>query len=113
MNEPSSQAGRGLWAVWFVIAALLAQVAVPAYLGRRVAEVQTRITEVLEVAGGLSSRMTVLKSRQMGRVEAFALSGDSLLRDQYLADVAEEDALFAHLSALAEDLDLDVRERLA
>jgi PAS domain S-box-containing protein len=113
VNERSSQAGRGLWAVWFVAAALIALVAVPAYLGRRVAEVQTRITEVLEVAGGLSSRLTLLKSQQMGRFEVYALTGDRSYRDPYAAGIAEEDTLFAQLTALAEDLDFDVRTRLA
>lgn len=113
MNEEVSRPGRGLWALWFVIAALIALVAVPAYLGQRVSEVQTRITDVLEVAGSLSSRMTLLKAQQMARFETFALTGDSSHRAPYAAGVAEEDSLFAHLSALAQDLDFDVRERLA
>jgi PAS domain S-box-containing protein len=108
-----SRQGRGLWAVWFVIAALLALVAVPAYLGRRVAEVQTRITDVLDAAGSLSSRMTLLKAQQLARFETFVLTGDRVYRDQYIATRAEEDSLFADLGVLARDLDFGVREGLA
>lgn len=112
MNERSSHAGRGLWAVWFVVASLIALVAVPAYLGRRVAEQQSRIIDVLEVAGGLSSRLTLLKSQQMGSFEVFALTGDPTYRDRYVAGIAEEDTLFAQLTALAQNLDFDIQQRL-
>jgi len=99
--------------VWFVAAALIALVLLPAGYGRRVTEVQTRITEVLEVAGSLSSRMTLLKQQQMARFETFVLTGDTSYRAPYSAGIAEEDSLFANLSALASDLDVDVREGLA
>jgi PAS domain S-box-containing protein len=113
MSETNGRPGRGLWAVWFVVAALVALVAVPAYLGQRVADVQTRITEVLDVAGSLSSRMTLLKAQQMSRFETFAITGDRSLGAPYSAGRAEEDTLFVRLSDLAEDLDFDVRVRLA
>jgi len=98
--------------VWFVVASLIALVAVPAYLGRRVAEQQSRIIDVLEVAGGLSSRLTLLKSQQMGSFEVFALTGDPTYRDRYVAGIAEEDTLFAQLTALAQNLDFDIQQRL-
>lgn len=113
MSSRVSRQGRGLWAVWFVVAALLALVAVPALLGRRVAEVQSRITDVLDTAGSLSSRMTLLKAQQLARFETFVLTGDRSYRDQYVATIAEEDSLFADLSELARDLDFEVREGLA
>ena len=104
---------RGLWALWFVAAALVALVAVPAYFGKRAADVQTRITDVLEQAGAVSSRLSLLKQRQMGRFEMFTVTGDRTFRDQYVAAIAEEDALFERLTTLASDLDFRVRERLA
>lgn len=104
---------RGLWALWFVVAALIALVAVPAYFGQRVSEMQTRITDVLEEAGSLSSRASLLKARQMARLEGFLLTGDRSFREPYIAAIAEEDSLFASLGILARDLDFDVRERLA
>jgi PAS domain S-box-containing protein len=104
---------RGLWALWFVVAALIALVAVPAYLGQRVAEVQARISNVLEEAGSLSSRLSLLKQRQMGRYEMFLVTGDRSYRAPYIAAIAEEDSLFARLGTLANELDFNVRERLA
>lgn len=113
MSAPERQSPRGLWAVWFVIAALVALAAVPAYLGGRVGDMQARITDVLEVASSLSSRMELLKAQQMTRFEMFALTGDRAYQGEYVEVIAEEDSLFAHLAVLARDLDFDVREQLA
>jgi PAS domain S-box-containing protein len=113
MSADVREPARGLWALWFVAAALIALVAVPAYLGQRAAEVQTRITDVLEEAGSLSSRLSLLKARQMGRFEMFAVTGDRAYREPYIAAIAEEDSLYARLTTLARELDFDVRERLA
>jgi PAS domain S-box-containing protein len=104
---------RGLWALWFVAAALVALAVVPAYYGRRVAHLQARVTDVLQESSSLSARLSLEKARQMARFEAFLLTGDRTLRGPYVAAIAEEDALFARLSELARDLDFDVRERLA
>jgi len=113
MSDPIRRPGRGLWAVWFVAAALIALVALPAVVERRVSGVQARITDVLEVAGSLSSRMTLLKAQQMARFETFVLTGDPSYRAPYVAGISQEDSLFAHLATLASDLDVDVREELA
>src|SRR5688572_32457142 len=113
MSARESQPARGLWALWFVIAALIALAAVPAYLGRRVAEAQTRITDVLGAAGSLSSRIELLKAQQMANFETFLLTGDAAHREEYIADIAQEDSVFVTLSQLASDLDFDVREGLA
>ncbi|HUF76751.1 MAG TPA: hypothetical protein VMM35_10765, partial [Longimicrobiales bacterium] len=112
MSADVNGPARGLWALWFVAAALVALVAVPAYFGERVAEVQTRITDVLEEAASLSSRLSLLKQRQMGRFEMYMVTGDRTFRDQYVTAIAEEDAIFDRLSTLASDLDFRVRERL-
>ncbi|HUP50919.1 MAG TPA: ATP-binding protein [Longimicrobiales bacterium] len=113
MSAEVRRPARGLLALGFVVVALVALVAVPAYLGRRAAEVQTRITDVLYEAGSLSSRLSLLKARQMGRFEMFAVTGDRAFREPYIAAIAEEDAVFARLTTLAGDLDFNVRERLA
>jgi len=104
---------RGLLALGFVAAALVALVAVPAYFGGRVAEVQTRITDVLEEAGSLSSRLSLLKQRQLGRFELFLLTGEREFREEYVAAIAEEDSIFDRLRTLAAEMDFSVRERLA
>ncbi|MGE0161116.1 MAG: ATP-binding protein [Gemmatimonadales bacterium] len=113
MSADVREPARGLWALWFVAAALVALAAVPAYYGRRVAELQSRITDVLQEAAGLSSRLSLAKAGQMARFQAFVLTGDRSFREPYIAAIAEEDSLFASLSVLARDLDFDVRERLA
>ena len=113
MSAQVRRPARGLLALGFVVVALVALVAVPAYLGERAAEVQERITDVLEEAGSLSSRLSLLKARQMGRFEMFAVTGDRAFREPYIAAIAEEDSVFARLTTLARDLDFNVRERLA
>jgi PAS domain S-box-containing protein len=112
MSAPKGSKVRGLWALWFVIAALIALVVVPAYLGQRVEEAETRITDVLIVAGSLSSQMEVLKAQQRSYFEAYALSGDRSNLALYREGKAQEDSLFAQLRVLAQDLDLDVRRDL-
>jgi hypothetical protein len=102
-----------LWALWFVIAALIALVVVPTYLGQRVEDAETRITDVLIVAGSLSSQMEVLKAQQRSYFEAYALGGDRSNLAAYREGKAQEDSLFAQLNVLSQDLDVDVRRDLA
>ena len=105
---------RGLWALGFVAVSLVALVAVPAYYGKQVAEVQSRIADVLEPAARHSSNLSLLKSRQMARMEGFLLTGDrATFREPYIAAIAEEDSVFRSLSVLARDLDVEVFERVA
>jgi len=108
-GEPTA---RGLWALWFVAVSLVALVAVPAYFGARAGEVQERIG-LLEESGGLGSRLSLLKARQMARFESFLFTGDRSFRDPYVASIAEEDSVFERLTILARDLDFVVQERLA
>ena len=102
---------RGAWALWFVAVSLGALVAVPAYFGARASEVQERIG-LLEEAGGLGSRLSLVKARQMARFESF-LAGDRSSRVPYVAAIAEEDSVFARLAVLARDLDFVVQQRLS
>jgi PAS domain S-box-containing protein len=109
-----SQPARGLWALWFIVASLAALAAVPWYIGRRVVEVQDEITTVLEPAANLSSRLSLLKARQMARFQGFLLTGDrTTFRQPYIGGIAEEDSVFTQLGILARDLDIEIRERLA
>lgn len=99
------QWSRGLWALGFVVVSLIALVAVPAYFGQRVAEVQDRIAQVLEPAAEESSELRLLKARQMARVERFRVTGDRALRAEYNRAIAEEDATLARLRELARHVD--------
>ena len=115
---------RGLWAVWFVAAALVALAVLPWYMGQRVIDAQNHINDVLQPASNLSSRLLLLNSRQMARFEGFVLSdGDPSFRRSYIGAITESDEVFDRLLVLSEDLELEVvsgppaqsgvRERLA
>ncbi len=113
MSAEKERPGRGLSALWFVAASLVALAVVPAYLGQRAADVQRRITDVLDEASRLSSRISLLKARQMTRVEAYLLTGDRTFQEPYVASIPAEDSLFLRLGELSRTLDFEVRERLA
>ena len=78
---------------------------------------QSRIADVLEPAARHSSNLSLLKSRQMARMEGFLLTGDrAAFREPYIAAIAEEDVVFRSLTVLARDLDVfdvEVFERVA
>jgi len=78
-----------------------------------VEEAETRITDVLIVAGSLSSQMEVLKAQQRSYFEAYALGGDRSNLSLYREGKVQEDSLFAQLRVLAQDLDVDVMRDLA
>lgn len=102
----SSPSGRGLWALGFVAVSLIVLVAVPSYFGRRAAEMQALIVEVLDPASRRSNTLLLLKARQMALVDGFLLTGDRVaFREPYSAAIAEEDSIFAELSDLSRELD--------
>lgn len=101
---------RGLWALGFVAASLLALVAVPFVFGQRVDAVQTRITDVLEPAARLSSNIRLLKARQMARMEGYLATDDEdnadrVFRDPYQSAASEEADVLEELQQLAPQLD--------
>jgi PAS domain S-box-containing protein len=117
---------RGMWALGFVIIAIVALAAVPAYYGQRVADLQSRITNVLEPAARLSSSLRLLKARQFARMEGYIATQERLtstggdpgptaysFRNPYNAAIAEEDDVLSRLSALAPSLNRAVAERIA
>lgn len=108
--SPAQTSSRGLWALWFVVASLVALVAVPAYFDGRAAEAQERIG-VLEEAGSLSSQLSLLKAEQMARFESYLLTGERSYRDLYVLAIADEDSVFDRLQVLARLLDFVVQER--
>ena len=101
---------RGLWALGFVVVSLAALVAVPAYYGQRVAEAEARIAEVLQPAARLSSSLSLLKARQMARVERYLTTGDRALRLEYNAARTTEDRVRTELRDLARQIDAAVEE---
>lgn len=96
---------RGLWALGFVVISLAALVAVPAYYGQRVEEVQARIADVLEPAARHALSLRLLKARQMALVERFIATGDRRLKQPYDRVIQEEDIVLSELFELARPVD--------
>jgi PAS domain S-box-containing protein len=113
VERVAAPSARGFWALGFVVLSLVALVAAPAYYELRMAEVQDRITQVLEPASRLSSSLRLLKARQFARMEGFLATEDRAFRDPYNAAIAEEDSVLAELRVLAGELDVEVFERVA
>ena len=104
---------RGLWALGFVAVSLVALVAVPAYYGGKVAAAQFRITDVLLPAARQSSKLLLLLSRQMRRMDGFLLTGDRpVYREPYIAAIAETGSVLDSLGVLSRDLDVDLRDEV-
>ena len=113
LTSPSASM-RGLWALGFVTASLIALVAMPIFFGRRVDALQDRIADVLEPTARHSSNLALLLSRQMARVEGYLLTGDRVtFREPYIAAIAEKDQVLEDLSALASAVDPEVFDRVA
>ena len=55
---------RGLWALGFVVMAIIALVAVPIHFDRKMSETRARTSNLLDPAAGLSSDLRLLKARQ-------------------------------------------------
>lgn len=107
MADKSTRApwARGLWALAFVVFSLAALVAVPAYFGQRIAEIQAGITDVLEPAARWSSELRLIKARQMARVERYLVTGDERLRLEYNGAIEAEEEALDTLRALAREVD--------
>lgn len=109
----ASLRGSGVGALAFLALTLVALAVVPIFVDRRVSEVESEITGVLEPGREIGSDLTLLLARQMYRFQSFLLTGDEGFRQRYEQGVQEEEALYDDLRALADRMDLDVRERLA
>ncbi|MFQ5537106.1 MAG: ATP-binding protein [Gemmatimonadota bacterium] len=106
-------AAGGLLLLLFVAAVLVALAVVPAVLGSRTAAAEEEITEVLEPARLLGTRLSLLQAQQMARFQAFLLTGDSAHVAPYLALTQEERRIYQRLEELGRRMDLEVRERVA
>lgn len=110
--EASSQ-GRWIASVVFVALTVVALALVPYFLGQRMTRVQTETAEILEPARLLSVELALLQARQLGRFQAFLLTGDRQHRAPYLAALAQEDTIYSRLTRLGREMDLEVREQVA
>lgn len=102
--------------IWIPLAftglALLALVLVPIHHDRRIAEIEERLTRILEPARELSSRLMLAQADEMAAVQAYLLSGEGRFRERYRRAREREREVFDSLYVLAAEMDLPVRERL-
>jgi len=113
VRHATSSPWRGIWALAFVGATLIALVAVPAYFGGEVVEVQARIADVLEPAARHSSNLELLLSRQMARMDGFLLTGDrATFREPYIATIQQKDTRLLAIQDLAGQLAEDERDEV-
>ena len=112
LREPP-EAREPRWPLAFVIAALLALGLVPLAVGRRVAEVEREIDQVLEPARQHALDLALVHARQIARFQSYLMTGDELSLARYQEARASERASYDALVALADQLELDVRNKLA
>lgn len=112
-EEGANSRTRGLWALVFVVGAVVALAVVPLILGREVRNVQDDMATVLEPARNLGTRLALVNARQMLRFQSFLLTGDRRYVREYEAALATERGLYDELRDLVRDMDIGVRERLA
>lgn len=103
----------GAAAMAFVAAAVVALAVVPAVLGLRASEAQTQIAEILDPARLLGTRLSLVQARQMSFFQAFLLTGDRDFFGPYQTAYEEERQITAELQAIIQEMDLEIRERLA
>lgn len=107
--------GRGPWIATvlsfvFLFVALAALALVPAYLNRKVAEVQERIQEVLEPAERHAAEVELAQTKRLAALEAYLFSGDARFRQRYRGAQREEDRASTALRPLTEGMSLEVRQ---
>jgi PAS domain S-box-containing protein len=98
--------------VVFIAAVMVALAVVPAIMGRKAEKAQRRITEVLDPARLLGTRLSQIQARQMSDFQAFLLTGDRSFKLSYDAYLKQEGEIYAGLQAFIGGMDLKVRERL-
>lgn len=113
--EPPSRVprSRGVAAVLFVAAAIIALAVVPLSMGNRAMRAQSEVAEVLDPARLLGTSLSLAQARQMAYFQAFLLTGNADFADLYRRALREEEAIAGELQSLVVSMDLQIRERLA
>ena len=96
----------------FVVVAVLALALVPIYFGRQANEGLTEISDILDPARLLGTRLSLVQARQMSAFQAFLLTGSPTFRQRYLSTLDSEREIYEQLTALVMGMNLDVRKRL-
>jgi PAS domain S-box-containing protein len=99
-------------AVTFVGLSVLALALVPIYFGHKANEGLTEISEILDPARLLGTRLSLVQARQMSAFQAFLLTGSPTFRQRYLSTIDSEREIYEQLTDLVMGMKLDVRKRL-
>lgn len=105
--------GGSVLAISFVVLTVLALALVPIYFGEEAKQSMSEISEVLDPARLLGTRLSLVQAREMSAVQAYLLTGNVVFRDRYLNNFSRERDLYAGLSQAVDSMSLDVRQRLA
>jgi PAS domain S-box-containing protein len=105
--------GGSVLAITFVALTVLALALVPIYFGEEAKQSMTEISEVLDPARLLGTRLSLVQAREMSAVQAFLLTGNPVFRQRYLNNFSRERELYDRLSDAVDSMSLDVRKRLA
>jgi len=100
-------------AVSFVGLTVVALALVPIYFGEEARQSMVEISEVLDPARLLGTRLSLVQAREMAAVQAFLLTGNEVFRQRYLNNFSTERDLYNQLSEAVDSMGLDVRQRLA
>jgi len=104
------------WNAWvgllFVGSSLAAVAVIPPLMDRRTRAIEDEMSGVLEPAAQLAGQLESALIQEMVALQGFLLSGDSRFRQAYRQAHGSEKPVRARLGALAEPLDLAIRQRL-
>lgn len=99
-------------AIAFVALTVVALALVPIYFGEEARQSMAEISEVLDPARLLGTRLSLVQAREMGAVQAYLLTGNEVFRDRYLNNFSQERDLYPRLSEAVDSMSLEVRQRL-
>ena len=112
-GEDREDTGGSRWPLAAVILALIALVVVPLVVDRKEAEIEREITQVLDPARETSGKLELVNARQIARFQSYLLTGDRASYERYIDTRRDEESYYQRLLALADSMDLDVRNKLA
>ena len=96
----------------FVVLTVVALALVPIYFGEEARQSMSEISEVLDPARLLGTRLSLVQAREMSAIQAFLLTGNEVFRQRYVNNFSTERDLYDRLSEAVGSMGLDVRQRL-
>jgi PAS domain S-box-containing protein len=96
-----------------VVLTVVALALVPIFFGEEAKQSMAEISDVLDPARLLGTRLSLVQAREMGAVQAYLLTGNEVFRQRYLNNFSRERELYNQLFEAVGSMSLDVRQRLA